>query len=70
MPESSYADGRSGRMPARVVPLIVLVASVAGMLWFSQGLRLIDTIALLACGFVAGGSLAAIAARRARGKRA
>ena len=51
-------------------PVALLVASVAGMFWFSQGLRLIDTLALLACGVVAGGALAALAAGRTKGKRA
>ncbi len=57
-------------MPARTVPVVLLAASVAGMLWFSQRLSVIDTIALLACGLLAGGSLAALAASRTRGKRA
>ena len=57
-------------MPPRAVPLLLLAASVAGMFWFSQRLEIIDTIAMLACGLVAGGALAAIAAGRARGKRA
>jgi hypothetical protein len=42
----------------------VLVIAVAGMVVFSQGLRLIDTVGMLACGVAAGASLAAIAASR------
>ena len=57
-------------MPSRGVPLILLVASVAGMFWFSQRLQIIDTIAMLGCGLVAGGALASIAAGRSKGKRA
>jgi len=57
-------------MPPRALPVLLLVASAAGMLWFSQRLGIIDTIALLACGAVAGGALAALAAGRTRGKRA
>jgi hypothetical protein len=57
-------------MQSRLVPVILLAASAAGMLWFSQRLTVADTIALLACGLVAGGSLAALAAMRTRGKRA
>ena len=51
-------------MQSRLVPITLLVASAAGMLWFSQRLTIADTVALLACGIVAGGSLAAIARRR------
>jgi hypothetical protein len=52
----------------RAVPLILLAVSLAGMFRFSQGLRIIDTIGLLACGVVAGGSLAALAASRRRAR--
>ncbi len=57
-------------MPPRARPVLVLIASAAGMLWFSQRLGVIDTIALLACGVAAGGALAALAAGRTKGKRA
>lgn len=57
-------------MPPRALPVLVLIASAAGMLWFSQRLGVVDTIALLACGVVAGGALAALAAGRTKGKRA
>ena len=50
----------------RTVPLILLVAAVAGIAAFSGGLRIIDTVGMLACGVIAGGSLAAIAAARRR----
>jgi hypothetical protein len=50
-----------------VVPFVLLVAAVAGVVLFSRGLRLLDTVGMLACGVVAGGALAAIAARRRRG---
>ncbi|MGH9254895.1 MAG: hypothetical protein ACRD3C_10040 [Vicinamibacterales bacterium] len=51
-------------MTTRTVPLLVLIAAVAGIVTFSRGLRLIDTVGLLVCGVVAGASLAAIAAAR------
>jgi hypothetical protein len=57
-------------MQSRLVPVILLIASAAGMLWFSQRLTVTDTVALLACGVVAGCSLAALAATRTRGTRA
>jgi hypothetical protein len=57
-------------MPSRPLPLVLLAASAAGMLWFSQRLTIVDTVALLVCGVVAGCSLAALAAARTRGKRA
>jgi ABC-type uncharacterized transport system permease subunit len=42
----------------------VLIVSLAGIVTFSQGLRVIDTVAMLICGAAAGMSLAAIAAPR------
>jgi hypothetical protein len=56
-------------MHVRAFPLTLLIVSILGMLVFSQGLRLVDTIALLGCGVLAGGALATLAADRARGKR-
>jgi hypothetical protein len=53
-------------LDSRRVALILLIAAVAGILFFSRGLRLVDTVGLLACGVIAGGSLAAIAAARRR----
>jgi hypothetical protein len=44
--------------------VIVLILAAVGMAWFSRGLSLVDTLALLACGLMAGGSLAALAAAR------
>jgi hypothetical protein len=44
----------------------MLVVSLAGMAWFSQRLEIVDTVAMLACGAVAGASLAALARRRTR----
>ena len=55
-----------GRLDSRRVALILLIAAFAGILFFSRGLRLVDTIGMLACGVIAGGSLAAIAASRRR----
>jgi len=55
---------------SRVAPGILLAASAAGMLWFANRLTVVDTVALLACGVVAGCSLAALAASRRRGTRA
>ena len=56
-----------GSLGRRAVPVILLIASLAGIAFFSRGLRLIDTVGMLACGLIAGGSLAAIAANRRRG---
>lgn len=56
-------------MRSRAVPLILLIVSVAGIVRFSQGLRVIDTVGMLACGVVAGASLAALAARRTGPRR-
>ena len=57
---------RGGPLLSAAVPLVLLIAALAGALLFSRGLRLIDTIGMLTCGVVAGGSLAAIAAARRR----
>jgi len=43
-----------------------LIAALAGVFFFSRGLRWIDTVGMLTCGVIAGGSLAAIAAGRRR----
>jgi hypothetical protein len=48
----------------RTVPLLVLIAAVAGIVTFSQGFRLLDTVGMLICGVAAGASLAALAATR------
>jgi len=50
----------------RRIPVVLLIAALAGVILFSRGLRLVDTVGMLACGVIAGGSLAAIAARRRR----
>ena len=55
-----------GSVTTRVAPVILLVIALAGIAAFSQGLRLIDTVGLLASGALAGASLAAIARRRTR----
>jgi hypothetical protein len=47
----------------RTVPLILLLVALAGVVTFSQGFRLIDTIGLLVCGVVAGAALAALSRR-------
>ena len=47
-------------------PLILLIVSLAGIVRFSQGLSLVDTVGMLVCGAVAGAALAALAARRRR----
>jgi hypothetical protein len=52
---------------SRRVPLVLLIAALAGILFFSSGLGLVDTVGMLACGAIAGGSLAALAAGRRRG---
>jgi hypothetical protein len=48
----------------RAVPVLVLIVALAGVVAFSQGLRVIDTVCLLVSGAAAGGSLAALAAAR------
>jgi hypothetical protein len=53
-------------LDSRRTPLILLIAALAGIFFFSSGLRLVDTVGMLACGVIAGGSLAAIAAGRRR----
>lgn len=55
----------AGRL-SRALPILILIISLAGMVQFSQGLRLVDTLGMLACGVVAGASLAALAAGRRR----
>lgn len=50
-----------------LLPVVFLIVALAGMFWFSQGLRLVDTVGLLASGVVAGASLAALAAARRKG---
>jgi hypothetical protein len=44
--------------------VLILGASLAGMVLFLQGLRIVDTVGVLMCGVVAGGVLAEIAATR------
>ena len=55
-----------GRLDNRRIAFVILIAALAGILFFSRGLRIVDTVGLLACGVIAGGSLAAIAAGRRR----
>ena len=47
-----------------MVPVLVLIAAVAGIAFFSQGLRVVDTVGMLVSGVFAGAALAALAARR------
>jgi hypothetical protein len=44
--------------------LILLAVALAGIVKFSQGFLVVDTVGLLASGVVAGASLAALAAGR------
>jgi hypothetical protein len=53
-------------LDSRWIPVVLLIAALAGVILFSRGLRIIDTVGMLACGVIAGGSLAAIAAGRRR----
>jgi hypothetical protein len=55
-----------GSLSSRRIPFVLLIAALAGILLFSRGLRLVDTVGMLTCGVIAGGSLAAIAAGRRR----
>jgi len=50
------------------IPVITLGLAIAGMVWFSRGFGLVDTVALLACGFTAGASLAGLAAARQKAR--
>jgi hypothetical protein len=43
--------------------VILLLLALAGIVSFSQGFRLIDTVGLLVCGVVGGAALAALARR-------
>jgi len=45
-----------------------LFIATAGMVWFSRGFGLIETVALLVCGLAAGGALAALAAARQKAR--
>ena len=47
---------------------LLLTLSVVGIVFFSQGLRTVDTVGTLASGAIAGAALASIAAAR-RGAR-
>jgi hypothetical protein len=49
-------------------PAIFLLVSLVGMLWFSRGFRVLDSLALLVCGLIAGGALAALAAARRKSR--
>jgi hypothetical protein len=49
------------------VPVILLIVALAGIVKFSQGLSVLDTVGLLASGIMAGASLASLAAARRRG---
>ena len=48
--------------------MLLLAASLAGVVVFLQGLRVIDTVGVLVCGAVAGGALATLAAARQGGR--
>ena len=51
-------------MNSRLRAVVFLAFALAGILTFSRGLRLVDTIGLLASGVVAGVALAELAAAR------
>lgn len=54
-------------MARPAVPIVLLIAALGGMATCSQGLRVIDTVGMLASGVLAGASLAALAAARRKG---
>jgi len=58
--------GRPAMQRPYALPLVLLIVALAGTVYFSQGLGLVDSLGLLASGAVAGGSLAAMAAWRRR----
>ena len=47
-----------------ILTVVILIAALTGIVLFSQGLRVVDTIGLLVCGVAAGASIAALAAAR------
>lgn len=51
-------------MRGRIVPLVILVVAVTGAFLFSRGIRVVDTVGMLACSAIAGGAAAALARRR------
>ena len=51
---------------SRVIPVILLIVSLAGLITLSDRLGVADTIAMLICGATAGASLAALAGGRRR----
>jgi UPF0716 family protein affecting phage T7 exclusion len=52
----------------RILPLVILIIALVGMVWFSQALRIVDTVGLLTSGAIAGASLASLAAARRKGR--
>ena len=56
-------------MNSRAKAYVFLVLALGGIAQFSRGLRLVDTIGLLASGVVAGVALAQIAAARKSPRR-
>jgi len=58
---------RLGNVPKHRA-VIVLVVAVVGIAWFSRGMSLVDTVAVLVCGLMAGGALAALAAARQKAR--
>jgi hypothetical protein len=57
------AETRGGPLRS-AAPVILLIAALAGIIFFSRGLRVVDTVGMLTCGVIAGGALASIAAGR------
>ena len=57
-------------MTSRRRAFALLMFALVGIFMFSRGLRLVDTIGLLASGVVAGAALAELAAARKRQPRA
>jgi hypothetical protein len=47
-----------------ILTAVILIAALAGIVLFAQGLRVVDTVGLLVCGVAAGASIAALAAAR------
>jgi hypothetical protein len=56
-------------MLPRGAAIVLLLLALGGVAAFGRGLRLVDTIGLLACGIVAGIALAELAAARRKGPR-
>ena len=61
------ATYRLGNVSKRRASIVLFIAT-AGIVWFSRGFGLVESVALLVCGLAAGGALAALAAARQKAR--